>query len=41
MTNEKQPVAIEESNDNPDEGDMTFTEQITDDGLRASGIRVQ
>lgn len=34
MTNEEQPVAIEESNDNPDEGDMTFTEQITDDGLR-------
>ena len=34
MTNEEQPVAIEERNDNPDEGDMTFTEQITDDGLR-------
>ena len=34
MTNEEQPVAIEESNDNPDEGDMTFTEQITDDGLK-------
>ena len=28
MTNEEQPVAIEERNDNPDEGDMTFTEQI-------------
>ena len=34
MTNEEQPVAIEERNDNPDEGDMTFIEQITDDGLR-------
>ena len=34
MTNEEQSVAIEESNDNPDEGDMTFTEQITDDGLK-------
>ena len=26
--------AIEERNEGPDEGDMTFTEQITDDGLR-------
>ena len=31
MTNEEQPVAIEERNDNPDEGDMTFIEQITDE----------
>lgn len=34
LTNEEQPVAIEERNEGPDEGDMTFTEQITDDGLR-------
>ena len=34
LTNEEQPVAIEERNEGPDEGGMTFTEQITDDGLR-------
>lgn len=27
LTNEEQPVAIEERNEGPDEGDMTFTEQ--------------
>ena len=37
MTNEEQPVAIEERNDNPDEGDMTFIEQITDDGCSVIG----
>lgn len=34
LTNEEQPVAIEERNDDSGEGDMTFTEQITENGLR-------
>ena len=34
MSGEEQPVAVEEHSDNPDTGDMTYTEQITDDGLR-------
>ena len=34
MSGEEQPVAVEEHRDNPDTADMTYTEQITDDGLR-------
>ena len=34
MSGEEQPVAVEEHSDNPDNSDMTYTEQITDDGLR-------
>lgn len=34
MTNEEQPVAVRERSDDPDGGDMTYTEHITDDGLR-------
>lgn len=34
LANEEQPVAIEECDDNSDEGDLKFTEQVTEDGLR-------
>ena len=34
MASEEQPVAIQERSDDPDGGDMTYTEHITDDGLR-------
>lgn len=34
MSNEEVPVSVEEHNDGPEGGDMTYTEQVTDDGLR-------
>ncbi len=34
MTNEEQPVAVQERSDDLDGGDMTFTEHITGDGPR-------
>lgn len=34
MDNEEVPVSVEEHNDGPEGSDMTYTEQVTDDGLR-------
>lgn len=34
MTNEEQPVAVEERNDDPDLSVPTYTEHVTEDGLR-------
>ena len=34
MDNEEVPVSVEEHNDSPEGSDMTYTEQVTDDGLR-------
>ncbi len=34
MTAEEEPIAIEEVVDNANEGNMTYTEQVTEDGLR-------
>ena len=34
MDNEEVPVSVEEHSDDSEEGDMTYTEQVTDDGLR-------
>ena len=34
MSNEEVPVSVEEHIDGPEGGDITYTEQVTDDGLR-------
>ncbi len=34
MDNEEVPVSVEEHNNGPEGSDMTYTEQVTDDGLR-------
>ena len=34
MVNEEQPVAVEEHNDDPDLSVPTYTEHVTEDGLR-------
>ena len=34
MANEEQPVAVEERNDDPDLSGPTYTEHVTEDGLR-------
>ena len=34
MANEEQPVAVEEHTDDPDLSVPTYTEQVTEDGLR-------
>ena len=36
MANEEQPVAVEERNDDPDLSVPTYTEHVTEDGLRDS-----
>lgn len=34
MDNEEVPISVEEHNNGPEGSDMTYTEQVTDDGLR-------